>query len=283
MPTLRFAVLLLLSIVLMTVDHRLGRVEPLRAALSVVVYPLQYVVNLPVEFGQWIKESLVTHQALIEENARLRHQHLLLKSRSQKFAALESENMRLRELLASSIEVGDRMLIADVLAVELEPSTRQMVLNKGSQQGVYLGQPIIDADGIVGQVIHVSPFSCTGLLITASSHALPVQVNRSGLRAIANGTGSGDGLELAYVPLNGDVRQGDLIVTSGMDGRFPAGYPVGKITGVAVDPGEPFAKITAVASAQFNRAREVLLVWSERETAALDPVSSTGTSRWVLR
>jgi rod shape-determining protein MreC len=190
-----------------------------------------------------------------------------LKSRSQKFAALEAENMRLRELLDSSVKAGEKVLVADVVAVQLEPSMKQLVLDKGSQQGVYLGQPIIDSEGILGQVVHVGPVSCVGMMITDSSHAIPVQINRNGLRAVATGTGSPDGLELTYVPVNSDVREGDLIVSSGMDGRFPAGYPVGQVKGVSIEPGELFAKVTVAASARFNTAREVLLVWPTNATA----------------
>jgi rod shape-determining protein MreC len=274
--------LVLLSIVLMTLDQKLGQMERLRAALSLIVYPVQYLVNLPAEIGEWINVSLVTRRTLMVENSRLREQNLLLKSRSQRFASLEAENMRLRELLESSVDVGQRVLVADVIAVELEPNARQVVLNKGSQQGVYQGQPIIDANGVMGQVVHVNPVSCIGMLITDSSHALPVQINRNGIRAVANGTGEGNSLELAYVPVNADVREGDLIVSSGMDGRFPTGYPVGEIKGVTVAPGEPFAKVTAVPSAQFNSAREVLLVWSQDATAAA-PTANADPASLVAR
>lgn len=254
--------------------------EAVRSALSVVVYPLQYLVNLPVEVGQWLSKSLITRQALVEENARLRRENLLLRLRSQKFAALQAENSRLRELLESSMEAGERALLANVLAVETDPSTRQIVLDKGSQQGVYLGQPIVDAHGIMGQVVHVGPFSSTGMLITDVSHALPVRINRNGLRAIAIGTAAGNTLELSYVPINADVRENDLIVSSGLDGRFPPGYPVGQVTRIELDSGAPFAKITAVPTAQLSRAYEALLVWPPyKPTEARRFSSATMVSR----
>lgn len=249
------------SIVLMTLDHRDDQLEKLRAALTLVVYPLQYAVNLPVSGGQWLAESLETRHALLSENEHLREANLLLRSRVQKFSAIEAENARLRALLDSSVQFGDRVLVADLVAVELEPSSRQIVLDKGSNDGVYIGQPIVDAGGVMGQVTHVGPFSCTGMLITDPSHALPVQVNRSGLRAIAMGTGADDTLQLAYIPNNADIRVGDLLVTSGMGGRFPGGYPVAQVSSVELDPGAPFAKVTATPTAQLKRAREVLLVW----------------------
>ncbi len=259
----------------MTLDHyKQGQLEGVRSALSVVVYPLQYLVNLPVEVGQWLRKSLLTRQALMEQNARLRRENLLLKLRSQKFAALQAENRRLRELLESSMEVGERALLANVLAIEPDPSTRQIVLDKGSQQGVYLGQPIVDAHGIMGQVVHVGPFSSTGMLITDVSHALPVRINRNGLRAIVTGTGAGNTLELSYVPLNADVQQGDLIVSSGLDGRFPPGYPVGQVSRVELDSGAPFAKIAVVPTARLSRAYEALLMWPPYRSAEARRFSS---------
>jgi rod shape-determining protein MreC len=255
-------VLLLLSIALMSLDHnQQGRLEGLRSVLSVVVYPLQSLINLPVDTAQWLRKSLVTHKVLMEENARLRRENLLLRLRTQKFAALESETRRLRELLEVSTEVGEQALLATVLTAGLEPSSRQIILNKGSQQGVYLGQPIVDAHGIMGQVVHVGPFSSTGMLITDVNHAIPVRINRNGLRAVATGTGVGNTLALSYVPLSADVQKGDLIVSSGMDGHFPPGYPVGQVTRVEIDAGEPFAKISAAPISRLNRAYEALLVW----------------------
>lgn len=262
----------------MTVDHRLGYLESLRAALSVVIYPVQYVVNLPVAGSRWVAESLATRQALVSENSRLREENLLLQSRFQRFAAVEVENARLRRLLDSSIEVSDRVLVADLLAIEMQPASRQVVLNKGSGHGVYLGQPVVDASGVMGQVVHVGPLTSTAMLITDTSHAIPVEINRSGLRAIAVGTGADDELELAYVPVNADVHEGDLIVSSGMGGRFPRGYPVGEVVGVQLDPGEPFARVTARPSARLSQAHEVLLVWTQHMTQVRQV--TTGEPTW---
>jgi rod shape-determining protein MreC len=252
---------------LMTMDYRQGYLETVRATLSVVVYPVQFVVHLPIAMSRWIAESAVSRSALVEENARLRSQNLVLQSRFQKYAALEAENTRLRELLQSSLRAGERVLVADLMAIELEPSSRQVVLNKGAQHDVYVGQPIVDAGGIMGQIVHVGPFTSTAMLITDVSHALPVVVNRSGLQAIAVGTGSEDKIELIYVPNYADVREGDLIVSSGIGGRFPPGYPVGEVLSVDIDHGEPFAKVNAKPSAHMLRSREVLLVWPHPEGA----------------
>ncbi|MCI0401574.1 MAG: rod shape-determining protein MreC [Gammaproteobacteria bacterium] len=268
--SLRLAVFVIASVVLMTIDHRQHHVETVRSALSVVVYPFQYLVNLPVEMGQWVVNSLVTRESLLKENARLREEHLLLSSKLQKFAALEVENQRLNELLESSFKVGERVLVAELLAVELERFQRQIVINKGSREGAFNGQPVVDAAGIMGQIVHVGPFSSTVMLITDASHAIPVQVNRNGLRAVAIGTGATNNLELEYIPNNADIRVGDLIVSSGLGSRFPPGYPVGQVTRVAIDPGEPFAKVTAIPSAKLDRSREVLLVWPQDQTGEVN-------------
>jgi rod shape-determining protein MreC len=199
---------------------------------------------------------------LRDQNEALRRENLVLNARLQQLHALESENMRLRDLLGSSFRIGERVLIAEILAVDLDPGRRQVVVNKGSSSGVFVGQPVLDANAVMGQVVRTSPVSSTVLLITDSEHALPVEVNRNGLRTIARGTGVGQDLELLHIPKNADVRLGDLLVTSGMGGRFPRGYPVARVTGVRHDPDDPFTVVTAEPTARLDRSREVLLVWT---------------------
>lgn len=246
---------------MMTVDHRQGHLESLRSTLSVLVYPVQYIVNAPIKLMHWAGESLVTRENLVEENDRLRKEQLLLSSKLQKFEVLESENERLRSLLESSFKLTDRVIIAELLAVDLQPFRHTVVINKGKREGAYDGQPIVDANGIMGQIMHVGPFSSTVLLITDPTHAIPVQINRNGLRAIAVGTGQTHSLQLEYLPNNADIREGDLIVSSGLGSRFPSGYPVGKVTEIKLDPAEPFATVMVAPSARLEQSREVLLVW----------------------
>ncbi len=267
---MRLVAALLASAVLMTLDHRLGYLEAVRSALSVVVYPVQYLVNLPVAGTRWVDESLVARRTLLRENARLREENLLLQSRFQRYAALEAENDRLRRLLESSLQAGDRVLVAELLATNPEPSTHEIVINKGSNAGVFAGQPVVDASGVMGQVVHVGPLTSTAMLITDAAHALPVEVNRSGLRAIAGGTGVDDVIELAYVPTNADIREGDLIVTSGIGGRFPRGYPVAEVRRVEIAPGQSFARVLARPTARLTQSHEVLLVWPRAGTGEPD-------------
>ncbi len=253
--------LIILSILMMSLDHRQNHLEGIRSWLSVLVYPLQYIVNLPVTATEWVGESLTSRETLQAQNDRLLLQQTLYKAKLLKLQSLKAENIRLRELLQSSKKVSERVLIGELLAVDLEPFTRQIVINKGSRHEAYLGQPLMDAEGAMGQIVHLGPFSSTAMLITDANHAIPVQVNRNGLRAIALGTGAPDKLDIPYLPISADIAVGDLLTTSGLGGRFPPGYPVAMVIEVRKDPTLPYAIVTAMPTAQLEQAREVLLVW----------------------
>jgi rod shape-determining protein MreC len=250
-----------ISLALMVVDHRQHHLETVRSVLSVVIYPLQFTADLPLSASRWISDTFSTRNRLQEENRELRKQNLLLRAQQQKLLALETENMRLRDLLDSSLKIGDRVLIAELMAVDLDPYRQQVTIDKGSSSGVYQGQPVLDANAVMGQVMHVNRFTSTVLMITDARHALPVQINRNGLRTIAMGTGRINELELPHLPNNADIQVGDLLVTSGLGGRFPAGYPVAEVASVTREPGQPFAEVTARPSAHLDRTREALLVW----------------------
>lgn len=268
---MRALLMVLVSVLLMTVDHRQQHLETIRAGISVALYPLQYLVNLPMAVGNWTSESLATRTRLLEENELLRRRQLEMELRLQKFAALEAENSRLRAMLQSSRKVAERVLVAELLAIDLDPFKRQVLLNKGTVDGVFEGHPLLDAQGVMGQVIHVSPLTSTAMLLTDPSHAIPVQVNRNGLRAIALGTGEADRLEIPHVPNNADITVGDLLVTSGLGQRFPAGYPVARIADVQKDPTQPYSQVIATPTAELERVREVLLVWPAQAQEAAAP------------
>jgi len=252
-----------LSIVLMTMDHRFGQLEKLRGTLSLLLSPVQYAVHVPLAGLNWAKTTFSTHSNLLEENRRLKQEQKQLSAQLLKFHAMESENMRLRELLDSSIKISDDVLIAEVLHVEIDSLKRQILINKGAQHNVYKGQTVIDALGVVGQVTHVSPYTATVMLITNPDHAVPVQVSRNGVRTIAIGSQEDYRLELPYLATNADVKNGDLLVTSGLGGRFPYGYPVAEVYRVEQDEDASFSSIYARPTARLDRHREVLLVWSE--------------------
>lgn len=265
------------SLILMTVDHRQHHLESVRSALSLLVSPLQYLLSVPIGAGEWVSESLTSRKALQEENAELRQRELLQSVRLQKLAALEAENARLRVLLDSSLKVGERVLVAELLEVDLDPFSQEIVINKGSHHGAEIGQAIVDAGGVMGQVVHVAPFTSIAMLITDPSHAIPVVVNRNGLRAIALGTGSADRLDIPHLPLTADIQEGDLLVTSGLGGRFPPGYPVAKVDKVERNPVQSFAQVTARPTARLEQSREVLLVWTAPtgEAAGCDPATAS--------
>jgi rod shape-determining protein MreC len=262
---LRAGLLVIASIALMTLDHRQRTLEGIRSTLSVVVYPMQYLVNLPFDIADWASESLASRNRLLADNRELRARELDAQFRLQKLAALERENRRLRAMLQSSDLGWERVLIAELMSVDSDPFKHRILLDKGSKDGVFVGHPLLDAAGVMGQVVHVSPFTSAAILITDPSHAIPVQVNRNGLRAIAVGTGETRGLDIPNIPNNADIREGDLLVTSGLGQRFPAGYPVARVSKIVRDPTEPFATISAVPLAHLDRAREVLLVWPGEE------------------
>ena len=266
---IRIVLFVVLSISVMVLDHRFGHLNSIRSALSTAIYPIQYVVNLPVKIVSALNETVITHQTLLSENEKLKQERLLLNSKLQRYNVLQAENDRLRELFESSLKLSERVLIAELMAVELQPFKHQIRINKGENQGAYDGQPILDASGIMGQIIHVSPFYSDVLLITDPDHSIPVEINRNGLRAIAVGTGQKDSLLLEHLPTNADISVGDLIISSGLGRRFPAGYPVGVVEDILLDPGEPFAKIQVKPSARLERSREVLLVWPHERASHL--------------
>lgn len=267
----RVVVVAVLSMVLMTADHRGRHVDAMRSLLATLVYPLQYAIDLPIRGGNWLADSLSSRLALMRENERLRRENFSAQSKLERYAELEAENQRLRDLLDSAARVGVQALIAERLAVDLDPYSRRIVLNKGIRDGVQVGQSLIDANGIMGQVVEAGPFSSSAVLITDPSHALPVQVRRSGLLGIAVGTGPLDQLELTHVPINADVLVGDVLVTSGLGGRFPSGYPVGRVVSVNRDSARPFAQVMVESSADLERNREVLLVWPEQPAPRAAP------------
>lgn len=250
-----------LSIALMTVDHRFHHLESVRSTLGLLLYPIQYTVDLPFRAIGWADESLGTRERLLRENGDLREENLRQHAELQKLEALREENARLRELLDASERLPERVSTAELLAVDLDPYRQEVVLNRGEADGVFVGQPLIDARGIMGQVIRINRYNATAMLISDPSHALPVQVNRTGLRTLAVGTGNPNLLELRHIPLSADVEEGDVVSTSGLGERFPPDYPVAEITLVERTPGEPFAVVEARPLAALDRSREVLLVW----------------------
>lgn len=252
------------SVLLMVLDHRFAATSNLRSALSLVVDPIRYLVNLPTDIYSWASDSLTSHNTLEEENQTLRIRNQLLEAKLQKYSSLMTENNNLRALLKSVDKHEDQfqhVLVAEILSVDMDPFRRQIVINKGTSDDVYVNQPIVGANGVMGKVITVGPLSSTVMLITDPSHSLPVQVNRNGVRAIAVGDPRNNELSIIHQPNNANIKLGDLLVTSGLGCVFPAGYPVGKVIKINTNPSLPFAEILVKPTANLDRGREVLLVW----------------------
>ncbi len=260
----------------MVLDHRQGHLDRLRDALSLAVYPIQLVIDTPFRLWDWMRESSASRSELQLEIGRLRAERLLTNARLQRLSALEAENRRLRNLLDARATFRDEIRVAEIMAVDANPYRHSLIIDVGSADGVFDGQAIVDAQGVVGQVIDTGPKTSQAILISDPGHALPVEVNRNGLRTIANGTGDFDRLVLPFLPNNADIRPGDLLVTSGLGGSFPSGYPVAVVASVNRIPREPFAEVTAIPSTALNQVREVMLIWSARP-ATEDSVAKSGT------
>jgi rod shape-determining protein MreC len=259
-------VLGILSLVLIAADYKTNLTGSTRVALSYVSIPFYWLANSPSNVVQGVDSYFTSRETLMADNERLHSEARILHGKLQKFISLTAENVRLRELLSSSTVLQDSVLIAELVNVSADPLKQQIVVNKGADEGVYVGQPAIDAYGLMGQVVEVNAQQARVILISDSRHSIPVQINRNGVRAIAEGAGRIDTLMLPNVVATTDIKAGDLLVSSGLGQRFPVGYPVGVVESVIQDPGKPFLKVVARPSAQLDRSRFVLLVFSGERT-----------------
>ena len=261
--------LALLSLVLMFADSRFDFLGRVRYYIAIVVTPLHLMADLPSRTSNAFHNFFKTRTDLEDDNLRLQDEMLMLQFKLQKLDHLDAENQRLNELLKATYIIDDVAVRAQLLGESPDPFSKRVIINKGSNEGVFIGQPVIDAHGLMGQVVQVEPLTSWVLLITDPLHATPVQVNRNGLRAIAAGTSDIlHQLMLENVSITADIQVGDELVTSGLDQRLPAGYPVGVVSSVKNDPGQSFANIKVTPSAQLDRSRNVLLLFSSAESKA---------------
>lgn len=253
----------MLAIVLLFVDTRFKAVtDPVRYQLNGVFSPLYAMTGWPGRLSEWLAESTMSDEAVREENAYLKSQLLVLSGRLQKFSELAAENARLRGLIDSALVMDGKVLIAEIIGVDTDPFRHIILINKGRDEGAYVGQPVLDARGVMGQIVEVGPQSSRAMLISDREHAVPVRVARNGVRAILAGTGDLDRLNVQYVPESADVKVGDLLLSSGLGLRFPAGYPVGIVTKVGKTGTSEFADIRAKPVAELDRSRHVLLLFT---------------------
>ncbi len=252
--------LVILSVAMIFADVRYSVFSQVRPYLTLLVAPIQVVVNTPQKVFYWADEHLASREGLVAENQSLQAEILLLRSRQQRLDSLQAENVRLRELLDASQRVDEKIVMAEVIGFDQNAYSHKLLIDKGFSSGAYVGQPALDATGVLGQVVETAAYSSRVLLIADASHFIPVQLSRTGFRGILRGTGSLKQMELMSVPRSVDIKKGDILTTSGLDNRFPSGYPVGVVRSVKYTQGKAYADIDVVPLAQLGRSRHIMLI-----------------------
>ena len=271
---LRCVLYCLLALGLIIVDKRYDHLGKIRRLLSIVAYPVQIAVASPFEGWDWFRESVTTRDALRADKTKLEAELRVAQFRLQRYEALEAESQRLRALRNSTAGITDRFLIGDVMDVDLDAFRERVLVDKGARDGVFVGQAVLDSGGVFGQVARVGQLTAEVILVSDATHAIPVQINRNGLRTIAVGTGDMGRLKLPYLPTSADVISGDLLVTSGLGGGFPAGYPVGTVAEVKRDPAQSLADVDVKPAAALDRSRELMFVWLKPQATAPAPAAA---------
>ncbi len=267
--TYRFLFLVLLSLGLMIIDQRSDNLRPLRSIASVLTIPFHALVRLP-ENALTTVRSYYPDDSVYHELEELREKQLQLESHLQRYDALVAENGRLSRLLAAARRSDDQVILASIVNAGLDPFSHRIIINRGAEAGVFVGQPVIAPDGVIGQVSEVDMNQSVVTLVTDRSHGIPVQVQRNGLRTIVQGQGESDQVGVPYLPRLADIRKGDILVTSGMGGRFPAGYKVAEVVEIITDANEAFLSINAVTTARIDFVKQVLLVWDSDRLAVTE-------------
>ncbi len=272
-PARRLVFVLICSAALIFFDHKMASFETVRGYLQSLVSPLQYMANAPKQMMTWASKNLISRQRLMKENQDFRENELFFHEQAMQLSIVQQENDRLRSLLSSPVRGEIKKMFAEILSVDGDPYSHQVVINRGANDGVYEGQPVLDEKGIVGQILHVGASSSRVILITDISHAIPVRIQRNGLRLIASGSGQIDRLVHNFVAHSADIKAGDLLVTSGLGGKYPEGYPVSRVILVRTDESREFAVIYSEPVAEIDRLRYMLLLSKEA------PVKSIGAAK----
>ena len=257
----RLALALILSTLLVFVDHKLNGFAAAKVYLNSLVSPIQYLASLPGQFLSASATRLTSHQKLLQENAQLNLQATRMREKLQRFDLLKAENDRLRTLLGSPVQEESEKMIAELMAVDNNPFSHQIVIDKGAIHGVYEGQSVLDEQGIVGQVMEVGTTNSRLLLIADVTHAIPLRIARNNVQLVASGTGQLDELFLQHVSHSADIRVGDLLISSGLGKVFPEGYPAAKVKSIVRDETRPFAQVKVSPVAQLDRIKYLLLLW----------------------
>ena len=259
----KFIIFVVLSFILLINDQRNNYLSILRNSIAIAIYPLQSAVEIPSRFTNWFHLRIKSKEILIQENQTLLSQQKINSSILQRYESLEQENERLKQILNAASNLDNKVEITRIISVNVNPYRHTIVIDKGERDGVYEGQVLLDADGVIGQILHTNFLTSEAILISDSDHALPVEINRNGLRTIVLGNGSYTKLDVPYIPNKADIEIGDLLVTSGLGGKFPSGYPVAKVEFIESDLSEQFYKVSAKPIAYLNQVREVMLLKPE--------------------
>lgn len=257
----RLAFVLGFSIIAMFIDTKVDSVSTLRAYLTSLVSPLQYIANMPGQALSWSATRFRSRQNLLEENERLTAQITLMNEQLQRFEVVQQENENLRTLLDAPVQEEMHKMIAELMAVDNNPYSHQIVINKGGIDEVFTGQAVLDENGIVGQVIEVGTTNSRVLLISDVTHAIPARVSRNNVTVVVSGIGDVNELSLEHVAHSTDLKEGDMLVSSGLGNVFPKGYPIAIISSIVRDEGQPFAQVSATPAAKLDRIKYLLLLW----------------------
>jgi rod shape-determining protein MreC len=257
----RLAIALSFSVIAMFVDTKVESVSTFRAYLTSIVSPLQYIADMPGAALSWSVSRFTSRQNLLEDNEALTSQITLMNEQLQRFQILQQENQNLRKLLDAPVQQEMHKMIAQLMAVDNNPYSHQIVINKGAIDGVYTGQSVLDESGIIGQVIEVGTTNSRVLLISDVTHAIPARISRNNVTLIVSGIGDVNELSLEHVPHSTDMKEGDLLISSGLGNVFIQGYPIGVISSIVRDESQPFAQVKVVPSAQLDRIKYLLLLW----------------------
>ena len=259
----KLIIFVVLSFILLINDQRNNYLSILRNSIAIAIYPLQSAVEIPSRLTDWFDLRIKSKEILIQENQNLLSQQKINSSILQRYESLEQENVRLKQILNAANNLDNKVEITRIISINVNPYRHTIVIDKGERDGVYKGQVLLDADGVIGQILHTNFLTSEAILISDSDHALPVEINRNGLRTIVLGNGSYTKLDVPYIPNNADIEIGDLLVTSGLGGKFPSGYPVAKVDFIESDLSEQFYKVSAKPIAYLNQVREVMLLKPE--------------------
>jgi len=262
--------MIVLAVALLIADNQYNLFSSIRIYLNSIVSPVQYIADAPQKLFSTLSENLMTREELKERNQKLEKENLHLKADRLLLTELENENKQMRKLLNSQYTFSNKRMITEVMSLRSDPFTHQLLIDKGAINGVYVGQPVINEEGVVGQVMQVGSTTSRVLLLVDASHGIPVRVQRNDVTALVHGSGAWNKLNVPFVQSNADLQEGDLLVTSGLGGRFPAGYPVATVTSFMYNEGAPYAEVTATPVAQLDRSRYLLLLWNDHQIKGSD-------------